>query len=250
MHFCASPALWGVILWGRPTHEAIGRLVGSLSSELRPGALPHASIVDASRVEGADADAFRALGAYVAERERDLARQVTRLALVRPEGWAGAVVAGFFEVLPRPYPVHVTSDARAGLGWLAGEPPSFDPDAALAEMRAAFAEVSGTPDVVVRLRGWLDAHLADELGLGAAARALGMSERTLQRRLADAGTTLSDEIALGRVRVGKRLLLETDRPLTTVALDVGCASLQHFGQLFRRVEGTSPSGWRKARRGA
>jgi AraC-like DNA-binding protein len=248
IHFAYAPGLWGVVLWGRPRDEDMSRLVASLARELDAGVPPHASLVDTRRVEGSDADAFRALGAYVAERERDLSRQVTRLSLVRPGGWVGALIAGFFEVLPKPYPVKIDVDVAAGLSWLAGDPPLFDPETVARELDAAHRSVAGTPDVVLRLRAWIDPRVAGELRIGDAARALGLSERTLQRRLGAASTSLTDEIALARVRVGKRLMIETDRALTTIALDVGCASLQHFGQLFRRLESTSPSEWRKARR--
>ncbi len=36
--------------------------------------------------------------------------------------------------------------------------------------------------------------------------------------------------------------------LTAVAVEVGCASLQHFSSLFRKLVGESPSTWRDLHR--
>jgi AraC-like DNA-binding protein len=68
-----------------------------------------------------------------------------------------------------------------------------------------------------------------------------MSARTLQRRLRDAGTTLQREIAAQRVEEAKRRLSETETPITTIALDLGFATSQHFSRTFRAATGTSPS---------
>jgi AraC-like DNA-binding protein len=77
---------------------------------------------------------------------------------------------------------------------------------------------------------------------------LGISERTLQRKLGEAGTGYLNELAEARVRAARRLLLESDAPLTAIAYDVGCASLQHFSALFRKRTGESPSAFRRKRR--
>jgi AraC-like DNA-binding protein len=45
------------------------------------------------------------------------------------------------------------------------------------------------------------------------------------------------------------MLLDSDAPVTTIALEVGCATPQHFAALFRRFYGVSPSAWRRAQRG-
>lgn len=240
-HFCKNAGLWGVILWGRPNEEDIGALVRTLHFELRPPAVPHVSVVDASRLAGVDPRAFAVLDRYVREQFEALARAVQRLALVRPTGVEGAVVAGFFEVLPRPYTVSVFDDLRAALGWL-GAPESFAVD-----MDALHARAAQTPPLLGKLRAYLAAHLADA-NVTSAARALTLSERTLQRRLGEAGTTFQQELVEARVRAAQHLLLDSDAPLTNIALDVGCASLQHFSALFRKATGESPSAWRARHR--
>jgi AraC-like DNA-binding protein len=240
-HFCASTTLWGVLLWASPDAVEMQALVRSLRIELGPPAEPHASVVDASRLERIDPTAFQVLGEYVEAERAALGRQVERLALVRPRGLEGAVVAGFFGVVAPPYPVSVFEELGDALGWL-------DHAAALASIEAAYTAASATPPLVGSLRALLAERLR-QIDLADAARALGVSLRTLQRRLGEAGTSFQDELAAARLRAAQRLLLGSDASLTTIAFEVGCASPQHFSQLFRKLTGESPSAWRDRHRG-
>jgi AraC-like DNA-binding protein len=237
VHFCAAPGFWGVVLWGRPDHGQALELGRSLMLGLSPPAEPHVTLFDASRLEGSDPAAFRAAGRYLEHFGPALRRHVTRLALVRPSGMNGAVIAGAFEVLPRPFPTAVFGDAANACAWLGL-------DSGGAELVAALhAEVTGTPRLLPALRVWLDRHLSG-VTVEEAARALALSARSLQRKLGEAGTTFSEELAEARVRAARRMLAEGDAPLTAIAYDVGCASLQHFSTLFRRRTSESPSAFR------
>ena len=248
LHFRVSSTCWGAVLWGRQTERGMGELVRSLAVELRPTVSPHVSLVDASRVEAAEPRAFELLAKYVEANTDLLGQKVRRLALARPSGMAGALVAGFFEVLPKPYPVATFAEPVSALTWLREEPgfSALEPSAVVALLGGAVELTRGGAGVLARLRAWLDAHVSTDVTLAETAVALVTSERTLQRRLAEANTTLSEEIARSRVREAKRLMLERDESVTTIAHDVGCASLQHLGQLFRRFEGVSPKAWRAA----
>ena len=105
-----------------------------------------------------------------------------------------------------------------------------------------YAEATATPTELATLRALLDRDLG--IAIGKAARALGLSQRTLQRKLGEARTTFKDEVGAARVRAAIRMLVETDAPLTSIAFDVGCSSLQSFSALFRRRTGQSPSAYR------
>jgi len=238
-HFCAAPALWGVLLWGRPNEDDAMQLGRSLILELKPPAEPHASIVDASRLVGGDVGAFSLLERYLSRHGERLAKQVTKLALVRPSGLEGALVAGAYEVLPRPYAVQVFGTMDVALEWLAIE----DRAATALEMERLYEAISGTPALIGSLRSWLERHLAGPT-LADAATALALSDRSLQRKLQEHDVTFQEEVGAARVRAAQRLLEGGDAPLTTIALEVGCASPQHFSALFRRVTGESPSAWR------
>jgi AraC-like DNA-binding protein len=239
-HFCAEPELWGFVVWGRPDERHALELGRSLVVELGAPAIPHVSMIDASRLGGGDPAAFEAAERYLVRYGELLTHWVTKQALLRPPGMGGAIVSGAFDVLPRPYPVAVFDDAAEAFAWLL---PEREPRALAAMLDALYDEVAGAGQVVAAVRDWLDRHL-----LGAeiahAARALGMSERTLQRKLGGSGTTFKDQVADARIRAAKTRLRETDAPLTEIAYDVGCASLQHFSRMFRKRVGQSPSAYR------
>ncbi len=246
IHFCASPRLWGVIVWGRPDETAAIAMGRALVLELGDVA-PHVSIFDCSRIEGGDPRSFHAAGRYLAINKVALQRQVERLALVRPAGLDGALVAGAFDVLPKPYPVQVFGDTTSAFAWL---DPTLDAAATAATLIAMHGDVTSTPKDLGALRTLLERSLSrlERLPIATAAKELGLSERTLQRKLADAGTTFKDEVADARIRAAKRMLLESEAPLTTIAFDVGCGSLQYFSALFRRRTGESPSAFRTRHR--
>jgi AraC-like DNA-binding protein len=161
----------------------------------------------------------------------------------------GALVAGMFHVMPRPYPVEVFEDLEPALAWLAAQDRSLaDLQQSLpGEIEQLFRARTETAPIVSVLRGYLDRNLTGA-NVGDAARALSVSLRTLQRRLAEAETTFHEELAKARLAAAQRLMLDSDAPLTTIALEVGCPSLQYFSALFRRQTGQSPSAWRSSRR--
>ena len=234
--FCARRTLWGFALWGKPTEVDLKRIVPLLAMELADGAAPHASLVDVRRLDAGDPRAFAVLTKYLRANFGAFRTQVTRLALVRPPGLLGATVAGFFQVEGAPYPVRVFDDLPAATAWLrAGE--------IAAALDAAITDASAVSPVLMQLRRWLDAHL-DDATLPRAARAVSRAARSLQRDLSDAGTTFHKELDAARIRLAKRLLVESDSAVTEIAYDVGCASPQHFSTLFRRVTGETPSTWR------
>lgn len=239
LHWCASPTLFGVHLWGRPDEDDVKALVVSLAVELGDGVVPHASLVDASGVVGADLGSFSVLNGYVSSQSARLSQQVTKLALVRPGGLEGAVVAGFYQVLKSPYPVQLFDDAAPALAWLGSTPPSL-----LEQLTSLLSAVRGVDALVRSLRAVIVADLVD-VDAARAAKALGLSERTLQRRLQEANTTFLAELGTVRIEEAQRRMLDSDAPLTAIAVDVGFSSLQHFSAAFRKSTGETPSAWRQ-----
>jgi AraC-like DNA-binding protein len=241
-HFCASPNLWGVILWGRPSGQDARALGKSLVLELAPGVPPFSSVFDASRLESADPIAFRAAERYLAYHHDAMKGRIRRLALIRPAGMHGAVVSGAFDVIPRPYPVSVFDHAAAAFAWLAVD--VADGPRLLDEIHAG---ATGVPALVGTLRAHLDAHLRGA-SIASAAKQLAVSQRTLQRVLAEAGTTFTEELGEARVRAARRLLVDSDLALSAISAEIGCASLATFSGLFRRRAGESPSAYRARHR--
>lgn len=82
---------------------------------------------------------------------------------------------------------------------------------------------------------------------GQVARLLGMSERTLRRRLQDSGTTFETVGDAVRRDRASELLALTNQPLTEVAFALGFTSSSAFSRAFRRWFGLRPSKYRTLR---
>jgi AraC-like DNA-binding protein len=94
-----------------------------------------------------------------------------------------------------------------------------------------------------RIRAHVDAQLADpELSAQAAARALGMSVRSLHLALAQSGETFGQLVQRRRVAVCHALLRRPDNGATIVDIAFACGfnSLPSFYRAFRRVYGACP----------
>ena len=246
LHWSASMELCGFILWGKPGEAQIQRLTRVLDVELAP-AVPHMSLVDARRVEAPDANGLTVLVKYMRPRISSFAQTVKRQALLRPDGLTGAVVSGFYGLVSPGYPTRAFAEPEEALTWLGQPAPKAR--ALLGELDALVTETMGQSPLIAQLHRVLRSRLS-EVHLAEVARDMGMSERTLQRRLREAGTSFQAELNTVQVRTAQALLLESDAKLTAVAVEVGCASLQHFSGLFRKLTGESPSAWRARHRKA
>lgn len=84
-----------------------------------------------------------------------------------------------------------------------------------------------------------------DCSLSRVARALGLSRRTLQRRLAEAGVTLHGLADDARRRVALQLLGDPRTPIAAVALATGFSEASAFHRAFVRWTGQSPGAWRR-----
>jgi AraC-like DNA-binding protein len=164
---------------------------------------------------------------------------------MRPEGLIGAVVGGFYSLLSPSYPSRVFTDSNEALAWLGVT--ETQAASLQEELNQLVAKATNQSPLLQQLHRVLRTRLVDA-SLAETAREMGMSERTLQRRLKESGTSFQTELNAVQVRTAQQLLLETDMKLTAVAVEVGCASLQHFSSLFRKLVGESPSTWRDQQR--
>ena len=241
IYACTQARLFAQIYRGVPEAADVEPLLALWQVELRAATPPHASYVDASLLTGMDPGWFELMQAELERNRATLAEKIARQALVRPPGVAGALVAGFYEVLTPSYPVQVFERAADALVWL-GHAGARDEIAALVQ------PPEPVEPLVAELRRYLGGALVGTT-LADAAREAGLSPRTLQRRLRDAGTSFQTELQTARIAAAKALMADGDAKLTAIALEVGCASLQHFSGLFRQLTGLAPSEWR-ARRAA
>jgi AraC-like DNA-binding protein len=79
------------------------------------------------------------------------------------------------------------------------------------------------------------------------AKSLGMSPRTLQRRLEELGTTYQVLLDDVRRRSARRLLTSTDLDATEVAFLLGFEEVNSFTRAFHGWEGTTPTRWRASK---
>lgn len=91
-------------------------------------------------------------------------------------------------------------------------------------------------------------HLEGGLGMREAARVLGVSERTLRRRLDEEGTSFRER--LDQVRRSRALELLAHEGVGPVARSLGFVDSRSFQRAFRRWTGMTPSEHRRAASGA
>jgi AraC-like DNA-binding protein len=84
----------------------------------------------------------------------------------------------------------------------------------------------------------------DRPAIAKVAKSLGLSARTLQRRLGELGTTYQDLLDDVRHRSARRLLTSTDLGIGEVAFLLGFEEVNSFQRAFHVWEGTTPARWR------
>ncbi len=90
-------------------------------------------------------------------------------------------------------------------------------------------------------------YLADSYPrLDELAEILGISKRTLQRRLHRSGRTYSEAVEGARFDRARELLADPSAKIIDVAMSVGYANSQHFSRAFRRVAGIAPTTFRQS----
>ena len=102
----------------------------------------------------------------------------------------------------------------------------------------------------VEAAGWLDNHLHEPIDLQDAASAAGLSAFHFLRVFAAVvGVTPHQYVVRSRLRRAARLLVETERPITDIAYDVGFGDLSNFVRTFHRAAGVPPGRFRQAEHG-
>lgn len=102
------------------------------------------------------------------------------------------------------------------------------------------------PATIRRLREFIDGNLGERVGLESLSSLSGMTSHQLLVAFRKAfGVTPGQYIIRQRLRRAQRLLLETRKDITTIALDAGFSSHSHLTDCFRRHLGCPPATFRK-----
>lgn len=128
-------------------------------------------------------------------------------------------------------------------GWLPRRPESTPPGLAMPSSPPPAEEEL---DIAVRARRAVIRGMAQGIvGVDSVASALGVSRRTLNRRLAERGTSIRHLIAEVRLQVAQQLMRDTDLTIADIATTTCYSDVAAFSRAFRARMGQSPAAWRQ-----
>lgn len=102
-----------------------------------------------------------------------------------------------------------------------------------------------TPPVLRKAMAFIHNHLADDVKFEDAARAAGVSTRSLSRHFSDAGTTFSDYLRYQRVIRSLELMADNAMAIKEIAYSTGFSTPANFNRSFKQVMGMAPSEMRR-----
>lgn len=104
---------------------------------------------------------------------------------------------------------------------------------------------SDEDDLVTRVNHLITVHLGEgDAQVGQIASALGLSRRSLQRKLADEGRQFGEMVDANRYAVAMDYIQHSEYSLTDIAIMLGYSELSSFSRAFRRWTGKSPQSFR------
>ncbi|MFP4536778.1 MAG: GlxA family transcriptional regulator [Dichotomicrobium sp.] len=107
---------------------------------------------------------------------------------------------------------------------------------------------SQSPDdgAIVRAQDWIADHYTDPAPVAGMIAASGLAERSFNRRFVKAtGHTPMSYVHTLRLEEAKQMLETEDRPVETIAIEVGYEDPSFFRRLFRRRVGITPGAYRR-----
>lgn len=117
----------------------------------------------------------------------------------------------------------------------------------LEDLEGRLAEGEGLSALVGEVRVAIARQLSEgrQPSIAAVAPRLGISTRTLQRRLDACGTSFQQQLAGVRRTTASRLLANTELDLVAIAMLLGFVEPNSFARAFRAWERTTPLRWRE-----
>lgn len=101
-----------------------------------------------------------------------------------------------------------------------------------------------------RLEAYLDEHYMEKLSLASISSQLHIGRTklcALAKNLSN-GQTLTYIITERRINAAKKMLLQSNTPISAIAEAVGISDYNYFSKVFRSMTGTTPSAFRKEHR--
>lgn len=111
------------------------------------------------------------------------------------------------------------------------------------QMRGDVAEVDQRVNSVLLM---MEQHVAEPIDIERLAKAVQLSRRQLERLFQRVlGYSPAEAYKILRLRRAHHLVVNTNRPLIEIAIDVGFGNASHLGRSFHRVYGNSPGKLRR-----
>jgi AraC family transcriptional regulator len=105
---------------------------------------------------------------------------------------------------------------------------------------------AAAPEWLLAVREHLRSSATDRQSLSEVAGRFGVNRSYLASAFRRAfGCTVFSYIRQRQIGVAMQLLVETEKPLSTIALDAGFADQSHFARVFKGVVGKQPSAYRR-----
>ena len=100
--------------------------------------------------------------------------------------------------------------------------------------------------LVVAVSNYLQHHMSEAISVEALASEVFLSRPYLSRKFkSETGENLTDFLLKQKMEEAKRLLLYSNKSLTSIALYLGFSSSSHFTRVFKKYVGCSPREYRK-----
>jgi len=112
--------------------------------------------------------------------------------------------------------------------------------AALSLCAQQIGEPASTSDIVTSVERLLDEQRRDRRSMAQIAQQLHLTERSLRRKLMDAGQSFSEIRDRVLERHARAMVRDTRLPLTAIAAELGFSDGREFRRAFRRWSGTAP----------
>ena len=108
-------------------------------------------------------------------------------------------------------------------------------------LRQRLSDATTIASTSARVSGWLSETIASgRASIDDAARGLGVSTRTLQRRLTDEGTSFQSLLAETRLKLSRHYLTQTHLGIPEIAFLLGYSEQNSFYRAFRDWTGLTP----------
>lgn len=234
------PDIFCLVAWGKIGHSDFLELADLLSCPELKNHSARKQLVCHEGLEGVSTSAVMGFFNFMKKHPEYFAG-MSREALSRGPGLVGMISEGFYRTTPLPFPARAFSSRLQALEWLS---PQLASGPILQELNTLCEKLATVADPLLGHMRSTIIELGYDCDLSDVARSLGVSRRTLQRRMQKAGTGYEQEMTLLRIRSAKEQLFETEASIKSIAAALAYSSPGAFIAAFKRSEGITPTQWR------